>query len=231
VSGNERPSFYREVEDKPPEFITRNDVEKRWMFEWTCSRLDDWEEEYEWRGTYLDQLFEDQLNEAYDRMHDRVSAAIRSANEGDIEPLRELVQQLLSPLPQVGIERSKAITRFVNLPKLPRGKKWTKPAKRPTPFMPPREGVEQTEAEAEAQAYKDRIELAAAEAPIVRYIWKEHYDKTNQPAEAGQLTPADIVAERWGVKPEEVLERLKRLEGNGKRKSETATNRKAKKGK
>ena len=207
MSGNERPTFYREVEDRPPKFITRNEAEKRWMFEWVCSRLHDWAEDHEWAGTHLDGLLEEQLEEAYEAVRrgledDDVAEALRAAEQGDVEPLRSMYPQ---------------IARFIKLPKRADHSTWRKRAERRWPPYPPRapeDGVELTKeevAEAEKAARRDWIELAVAEAFIVRAIWKGHYDRTNQPQKDGQLTPAEIVAERWGVTPEEVLERLKRL--------------------
>jgi hypothetical protein len=37
------PYSYKAVEDRP-KFIAEDNKDKRWMFNWVCSRLDDWAE-------------------------------------------------------------------------------------------------------------------------------------------------------------------------------------------
>ena len=176
------PHRYRAVKDRPPNFLTGSEDERCWMYEWVSSRLHDEAEIYEWRGTHLEGLFDEEQEETYDgvRAYFDDDAALRAAERGDVEPLRM---------------RHPKIARFINLPPLERGKKWRAVKKRRWPY-PPRDRT-------------DRVDLAAAEVAIVRAIWKKHYGRTNQPR-GGQLTPADIVALRWDVAPEEVLERLKR---------------------
>jgi hypothetical protein len=183
------------VEDKPPKFRTANDDEKRWMHEWVFSRLDDEAGLYEWRGTHLDELFWESLANSYDQIRFNLSepAAVEAAEQGDIEPLRGMFPQH---------------ARFINLPKLRRGRTWKK--KKPKYPFPPRDR-------------RDRLELAVAEERSVRAIWKEHYGRTNQSLKDGQLTPGEIVAERWGLNPEEVIEKLKRLPNTkNKKRSMTA---------
>jgi hypothetical protein len=184
---------YREVDDKPPEFITRNANEKRHMFKWVCSRLDDWIEEREWRGTHADEDFDETADQAVEAecAETDVDAALRVAERGNIEPLRRLFPR---------------IARFINLPKREDRSTWTDQTKRlwRDPLnRTPRDHLDRTE----------RVELAAAEAIIVRVIWQRHYHQSNQLRDVvnSQWTPEQIVAERWDVKVKEVSERIKRI--------------------
>lgn len=118
MSGNERPSFYKKVDEGPPEFITRNEDEKKLMFEWTVSRLHDWAEANEWSGTRLDR------GESPWSPWTNVDAALGAAEHGDVEPLRFLFPDL---------------ARFINLPTRPDHSPWPKQKRWP---YPPRDGEE-----------------------------------------------------------------------------------------
>ncbi len=193
MRGNERPSFYRARADRPENFLTRNKKEKQHMFEWTCSRLHDWAEADEWSGTHLDKIMDEWSAEGIDsvRRWTDVDAAIRFADKGDVEALRHLFQK---------------IARFIHPEPLEVGKHRPKPARR-WPYPPKTE--------------RDRIDLAAAETFIVRAIWKNKkpygYGRSNQPSNKKAVElglelwrPEEIVALRWDVTEEQVLERLKR---------------------
>jgi hypothetical protein len=176
---------YREKDDKPP-FFAKDEKERRWMYDWVCSRLDDDAAENFWRGTHLDGLLEEEAREVYERIARWGSraAALRAAHGGDIEPLKA---------------RFPDIAEFISRLPMPHGKHRTKPAARRWPYPPSPEP---------AEGRRDRIELAVAELAIVRAIWRTYYHRQNRPE---QMKAEEIVAERWGVELEEVAERLKRL--------------------
>jgi hypothetical protein len=178
------PHSYKAAEDRP-KFIAEDNKDKRWMFNWVCSRLDDWAEAYEWRGTHVDEAYEKALEEAYDAEcanldGDDYARANRAAESGDVKRLRAMFPQH---------------ERCINLPKLLRGLKWRKKKERDWLSFP--------------KDHSDRVELAVAEGVIIREIWQQYYGKSNQAG--GQAMRVETVAERWDVNPEGVRARLEHL--------------------
>jgi hypothetical protein len=140
------------------------------LTDWTRSRLYDYWAAGDWpHDAYLDKIMDERFQESLDsiRRWTDVDAAIRSADaDRDLGPLRGLFPD---------------IARFINPPKLRRGQHRTKPERR-WPFPPRKDRVE------------DRAKLAAAEATLIRAIWKYHYKRTR----VGE-TPEKIAAEDWDV--------------------------------
>jgi hypothetical protein len=188
--------------DEHPPFVTNGVKERQRMYEWVFSRLDDWGQVHDWTGTHLDTDVGERAKSDYLAMAaglaegGDVGAAIALAEEkGDVEPLQKLLHRLLSPLPQVGSERAQKIARLIKRPKRADHSTFTPQPKRRGAYPP--------------KTREDLVDLAAAETVIVREIWKKHYRQRNQKVEDGQLTPEEIVALRWDVTPEEVIERRK----------------------
>jgi hypothetical protein len=106
----------------------------------------------------------------------RRNALLDAAEHGDIAPLRQEVAKLD---PRYG--------RFVNLPRLHRGQHFKN---RPPPTH-------------DLTTPHGRLKEALHERPLIRAIWKQHYDgKVNRPK--GQLTADEILAARWDLTPEEI---------------------------
>ncbi len=172
---------YRRFDDAPPNFETKNDDEKRWMYEWVYSRLKDRGEPNEggWLGTDLEGLLEEQYEEEVLVWFHEDLAIEAARRYGDLEPLKA---------------RFPKIAEFVNLPTGgPRGSTWRNRKRLRSPY-PPRDR-------------RDRIELASAEVAAVRRIWKRRYKQTTQRGHDGQLSAYEIVAKRWKVKVDEILHR------------------------
>ena len=114
---------------------------------------------------------------------------IDAAEHGDIEPLRKEVEKIDS-----------RYGRFVNVPRLRRGRHFKKKP-------PPADDL---------RTPHGRLQEARHEWPLVPAIWKEHYGKVRRPE--GQLTAVEILAARWDLTVEEIRRgRLSRKQTKGVR--------------
>jgi hypothetical protein len=100
---------------------------------------------------------------------------INAAERGDIKPLRKEVEKIDS-----------RYGRFVNLPRLRRGRHFKKKP-------PPTDDL---------RTPHGRLQEARHEWLLVPAIWKEHYGQVRR--RVGQLTAVEILAERWGLTDEEI---------------------------
>jgi hypothetical protein len=156
------------------------------MHEWVCSRLDDIVERTEWRGSHVNELYENAL-EAADPLDE--GEAVRSADEyADLEPLRKMFPNH---------------AKYINPRKLTgRGKRPKRKTKDRLPLGDPWHP-------------RLRLAMAVEEAGLIRAIWREHYEHSKRPKgqlRATEIAAARWdLAEEEVIKKRLSLERLKTL--------------------
>jgi hypothetical protein len=151
-------------DDKPP-WPARSEADNHEMLRWLEWQLD----EIQWKE--ISTLFQQPpFNEA-----ERLEYAIECAESGDVELLRkELVKHINDP----------RIARFVNLPKLKQGERWTVNS-------------------------SNWIGKAAADVPRIRQLWRKHYEKKQRRKSDG-WSAERFAAEIWKVGVDQIERYLKK---------------------
>lgn len=149
-----------------PAWPARNEADNQAMLQWLEWKLNGLDSK-----KLYDAFHQSPLTDATERLH----RAIEYAEGGDIELLRqELVK--ITGNPKVG--------RFVNLPKLKRGERWTVNS-------------------------SNWIGKAAADVPRIRKLWHQYYNKRQRRKSDG-WSAARFAAEIWTVGDDQIERYLKK---------------------
>jgi hypothetical protein len=177
--------------DGKPPWIARNERERQWMKRWVIAKLDATIAAKNRKFATAVRNFRRLPSETRHAIIKRQLAASRARLDADGgQKRRDFLINVaehgnVDPLRTELRKIDPRYGRFVNLPPLKRGQHFKK--RPPTDPMAP----------------QYRLEEALFEKPLILKLWKKRYGKRNR--RRGQITADDILAERWDLTTEEVL--------------------------